>query len=74
MRKSEELRALYPKQYTIRKRKASDINALNTQLFYNIIRLKRVPATSTFADLVSNYGIVVHRIASLSLQRDNTPK
>ena len=30
---------------------------------------KKIPATSIFADLVSNYDLVVHSIADLSLQR-----
>ena len=34
-----------------------DIHALNIRLFYDPKRLKRVPATITFTDLVSNYNI-----------------
>ena len=73
-RKSEELDALAPEQYGSRKVKSTDIQALNTCLFYYLIRLKRVLATSTFTDLIYNYNLVVNRIASLSLQKYNTPK
>ena len=34
-----------------------DIHALNIRLFYDPTRLKKVPATTTFADLVSNYNL-----------------
>ena len=40
----------------------------------DLIRLKRVPATSTFTDLISYYGLIVHRIASLSLKISKTSK
>ena len=40
MRKSEELNALTPQKYGIRKEKAADIHALNTHLFYYLIILK----------------------------------
>ena len=43
-------------------------------MFYDLIILKRVLGTSTFDDLVSKYDLVVHSIASLSLQRSNIPK
>ena len=54
MRKSEELDTLDPEQYGSRKEKAMYIQALNTRLFYDLIITKRVPATSTFSDIVSN--------------------
>ena len=41
-------------QYGLRKEKVADIDALNIRLFYDPTRLKRVPATITFPDLVSN--------------------
>ena len=34
-----------------------DIHALNIRLFYDPTRLKRVPATITFADLISNFNL-----------------
>ena len=74
MRRAEEFGALDPEQYGIRKLKAVYIQALNTQLFYDIKRLKRFPSKINFADLVSNYNLGVHIIASLSLQRENIPK
>eukprot|EP00957_Ditylum_brightwellii_P201642 15326568-Ditylum_brightwellii.AAC.2 len=61
-------------QYGSRKHKAADIQALNTRLFYDYVRLERTPATSPFIDLVSNYDLVVHSIASLALQRVGVPK
>ena len=44
-------------QCGISKEKAEDIDALNIWLFYEPTRLKRVPATITFTDLVSNYNL-----------------
>ena len=49
--------------------KSADIQALNTRIFYDIVLLKRKPETSISANLVSNYDLVLHRIASLALQR-----
>ena len=49
-------------------RRSPNILALNTRLFYDLIRLKHVVATRVFVDLVSNYDLVLHRISSLSLQ------
>ena len=74
MENAERLQGVADEQYGSRKHKAADVQALNTRLFYDHIRLKRKPATSTFIDLVSNYDLVVHSIASLALQRVNTPK
>ena len=67
MRRSEELGALAPEQNGSRKGKTLDTQSLNTELLYNLVRLKRVPETSIFTDLVSNYNILVHSIDSLSL-------
>ena len=71
---SEQLDAIALEQYRLRKEKAADIHALNIRLFYDLTRLKRVPATITFTDNVSNYNLLVHNIASLILQRSNIPK
>ena len=68
MRKAENLEGLSPKQYGSQKSKASDIQALNTRLFYDLFRQKRTSVTSTFVDLVSNYDLVFHSIAYISLQ------
>ena len=74
MRRAEELGDLAPEQCSSIKCKESDNHALNTQLFYDLVRLSRVLATSTFPDLFSNYNLVVHIIVPLLIQRDNTPK
>ena len=74
MSQAEILDGIAPEQYGSRKAKASEIQALNTRLFYDLIRQKRIPETSIFSDLVSNYDLVVHRITSLSLQRVDVPK
>ena len=47
-RRAEELRALAPEQYGSRKGKSEYTQALNTQLLYYIVRLKRVPVTRIF--------------------------
>ena len=49
-------------------------NPSNTRLFYELIRQNKFPETSIFADLVSNYDLVVHSIAYLSLQRVDVSK
>ena len=59
----EELEGLSPEQYGIRSSKAEDFQALNKRLLYNLIRLKRIPATSVFTYLVSNYDLVLQSIA-----------
>ena len=59
---AENIDGLAPKKYRSQKSKAADIQALNTRLFYDLIRKNRIPATSIFADLVSNYDLVVHSI------------
>ena len=69
MRKEEDMGRLSPKQYGSRASKTADIQALNTRLFYYIVLLKRSTATSAFADLVSNYDLVLHSIADLELQK-----
>ena len=45
MNTAEELNTLTPEQYGIRKAKASNIQSLNTRLFYDLTRLKRIPVT-----------------------------
>ena len=74
MRRAEEIIALAPEQYGRRKGKAAGTQDLKNRLFYNILRIKRVPVNSTFEDLVSNYYLVVHSTALLSAQISNTPK
>ena len=65
---------LAPEQYGSRESKASDTQALNTRLFYDLTWIKRLSATSVFSHLVSNYDLVAHNIAARSLQRANFPK
>ena len=60
-----------PEQYGSRTAKAEDTQALNTSIFYDLIILKKDPATSEFADIISNYDLVVHNIESLYLQISN---
>lgn len=74
MQRAEECEGVAPEQYGSRKHKAADIQALNTRLFYDLVRLHQTAATSKFIDLVSNYDLVVHSIASLALQRVGTPR
>ena len=69
MSQAETLYVIAPEQYGSLKSKAADIQALNTRLFYDLIGQKRIPATSILSYLVPNYDLVVHGIASLSLQR-----
>ena len=74
MRKAEKFNTLSPEQYGSIKAKAEDIQALNTRHLYDIIRLKRLTATRTLSYLISNYDLVVHSIASPSIQRANINK
>ena len=69
MRKAEDMEGLAPEQYGSCALKPAYIQALNMRIFYDIVLLKHAPATSVFADLVSNYDLVLHSIASLALQR-----
>ena len=72
--RAETLDVIAPEQYGICKAKASEIQYLNTRLLYDFIRQNRIPETCIFAYLVSNYDLVIHRIASLSFQRVDVPK
>ena len=68
------MEGLYLEQYRSRALKATYIQALNTIIFYDIVLLERTPATGVFAELVSNYDLVLHSISSLALQRFNMSK
>ena len=74
MKIAEELYDLSLELYRTRKEMAAYIQAINTSLFYELKRLKRVPAISNFVDLVSNYNLVLHIISPLSLQQANIQK
>ena len=74
MRQAKNLDGIAHEKYRSRKSKAAYIQALNIRIFYDIIRQKIIQATSVFADLVSNYDLVAHSIASLYLKRVETPK
>ena len=74
MSQAEILDGIAPLKYGIRKAKSADIQALNTRLFYDLIRQEIIPARSIFADIISNYDLVVHSITLLPLQRVNAPK
>ena len=74
MRKAEDAKAVAWEQFGSRRHHAADLQALNTRLFYDQLRLTRRPATTPFVDLVSNYDLVVHSVASLALQRMGVPK
>eukprot|EP00957_Ditylum_brightwellii_P071826 5459353-Ditylum_brightwellii.AAC.2 len=43
--------------------------ALNTWLFYDHVLQQKIPSTIVSINLVSNYNLVVHNIASIVLQR-----
>eukprot|EP00957_Ditylum_brightwellii_P108617 8284469-Ditylum_brightwellii.AAC.1 len=74
MEMAERIRRVALEQFGSRKHKAADLQALNTRLFYDYVCLERTTSTSAFIDLVSNYDLVVHSIASMALQRVGTPK
>ena len=61
-------------QYGSRKKHATDIQAMNTKLYYDLIIMEHTPTTSNLIDIVSNYDLVVHIIASLALQRVGVPR
>ena len=63
-----------PEKYVSLKEKATEIQALNTRMFYDLIRKKRIPAMIIFTDMVSKYDLMVHIIASISFQRVDIPK
>ena len=74
LQRAEECGGLAPEQYGSRKHKAADVQALNTRLFFDYVRLRRCHAVAEFIDLKSNYDLVVHSIASLCMQRVGAPK
>ena len=74
MKQAEELEGISPEHYGRRKPKAADVQDLNTRPFYELVRQKIVTTTSIFAELISNYDLVLHSIASLDFHRVNTPK
>eukprot|EP00957_Ditylum_brightwellii_P031644 2400093-Ditylum_brightwellii.AAC.1 len=74
MRRAEACGGVAPEQFGSRRYKLADLQALNTRLFYDHVLLQKIPSTSVFIDLVSNYNLVVHNIASLALQRVGAPK
>ena len=74
MRQSEELEGLTPEQYGNRASKSADIQALNTRIFYEFVRLKRISDTNIFTDLISNYNLVLQIISYLELQIVSVPK
>ena len=51
---SEYCMGIANEQYGSRKKHTTDIQALNTKLYYDLIRMERTPATSTFIYLVYN--------------------
>ena len=61
-------------QYRSHKEKATDIQALNKRIFYNLIWQKIIPAIIVFAELFLKYDLGVHIIVALSPQRVNVPK
>ena len=62
------LHGLEPEQYGSLSDKAIDTQATNKHQFYNLSRIKRFPATSTFEYLISNYDLVVHTMSAILLQ------
>ena len=74
MSKAENIDRLATEQYGIRKAKVADIQALHTRLIYDLIRQTVISDTSIFENFVSNYDLVFHSIASLSLQIVNVSK
>eukprot|EP00957_Ditylum_brightwellii_P070968 5393097-Ditylum_brightwellii.AAC.1 len=74
MAKKEANGSIAPEQFGGRVFHSAAIQALNVRMFYDQVKLTKIPATSTFIDLVSNYDLVVHSIASLALQWVGVPK
>eukprot|EP00957_Ditylum_brightwellii_P154326 11744250-Ditylum_brightwellii.AAC.1 len=74
MHRAEIIGGIAMEQYGSRKNQAADLQALNTCLFFDCVKLEHKSATSTFIDLVSNYSLVVHSIAVLALQCIGVPK
>ena len=74
MKQAEYLEGIAHEQYGVQKAKATDVQALNTFLFYELVRQKKFTSTSVFTDIISNYELVVHIIGYLALQIVNAPK
>jgi len=63
------IQALVPKQYGSQKSKATNIQSLNKQLFYNIIQFNRQMAALGSNNAKSCYDQIVLRIAALEMCR-----
>eukprot|EP00957_Ditylum_brightwellii_P047340 3596844-Ditylum_brightwellii.AAC.1 len=74
MRRAEACGGVASEQFGSQRNKSAGLHALNAHLFYDHVLLQKIPSTSVFIDLVSNYDLVVHNIASLALQRVGVPK
>eukprot|EP00957_Ditylum_brightwellii_P064703 4910695-Ditylum_brightwellii.AAC.1 len=68
MKRAEIMHGVTPEQFGSRRKKSADLQALNTRLFYDYTLLKKHPGTSLYIDLVSNYDLVVHSIATLAIR------
>ena len=70
----EDLERIPPEQCGIQGTKTADTQDFNNHLFYDLIRLKIIPATSAFTDLISNYNLVVYIIVPLYMKIVHSPK
>ena len=70
----EEIEGIVHEHYGSRKSKASDVQAINNFLLYNLVRQKKFTSTSVFAGIISNYELVVQSIDYIALQRVDVPK
>eukprot|EP00957_Ditylum_brightwellii_P178897 13626967-Ditylum_brightwellii.AAC.1 len=73
MRWAEISNGVTPEQFGSRRRKSADLQALSTRLFYGYTLLKKHPSTNLFIDLVSNYNLVVHSIATMAMRQVGMP-
>jgi hypothetical protein len=74
MKRAEAHHGIAKEQYGSRKKHASADQALNKRLTFDILRQERRSAVDTAVDLASCYDLVVHSIASLSIQRQGVPE
>eukprot|EP00957_Ditylum_brightwellii_P125082 9534376-Ditylum_brightwellii.AAC.1 len=73
MRQAEIIHGVAPVQFRSRRKKSEDLQVLSTRLFYDYTLLQKHPGTSLFIDLVSEYDLIVHSIATLAMRRVGMP-
>eukprot|EP00978_Attheya_sp_CCMP212_P020992 scaffold60805_cov32-Attheya_sp.AAC.1 len=74
MKMAEAHGGLAKEQYGSHKHHAANEQALNKRLTFDLICLLKCPSVNSAMDLRSNYDLVLHAAASISMQRQGMPE